>query len=263
MKAIEELIYISHAIGKKPDLIQAGGGNTSVKEGGKMFIKASGTALKDMTTDNGIAVIELLSGKSKLKNTRPSMETPMHTFLPRVIIHSHPIYLNIFLCQKNAHKNLDFLADLSPLYVMYATPGLPLAKKLERAWQKQPSAVILLENHGLITAAETSDEALRLHIEVTKRAKRRLSGQLKDLPAYSFKYPVKINSRFIFPDAVVFGDNLESINSSQREILSAHSYIIDTINALGESPSFLPKTEIQRLRTLDSEIYRRSLPTTT
>ncbi|MHC4704666.1 MAG: class II aldolase/adducin family protein, partial [Planctomycetota bacterium] len=54
-KALEDLIRISNVTGKDTTLVQGGGGNTSVKtEDGKyMYIKASGTALKDMTARKG------------------------------------------------------------------------------------------------------------------------------------------------------------------------------------------------------------------
>ena len=54
-KALTDLIRISNLVGKDPALVQGGGGNTSVKtaDGKYMFIKASGTALKDMNATQG------------------------------------------------------------------------------------------------------------------------------------------------------------------------------------------------------------------
>ena len=53
--ALKDLIKISNATGRDTALVQAGGGNTSVKtaDGKYMYIKASGTALKDMNMKNG------------------------------------------------------------------------------------------------------------------------------------------------------------------------------------------------------------------
>jgi len=53
--ALKDLIKISNATGRDVALVQAGGGNTSVKtaDGKYMYIKASGTALKDMNMKNG------------------------------------------------------------------------------------------------------------------------------------------------------------------------------------------------------------------
>lgn len=50
-KVLADLIKISNTTGKDPALVLGGGGNTSVKtaDGKYMYIKASGTALKDMS----------------------------------------------------------------------------------------------------------------------------------------------------------------------------------------------------------------------
>ena len=54
-KTLKELIRISNTVGRDPSLVQGGGGNTSVKTDNaqNMYIKASGTALKDMTAAQG------------------------------------------------------------------------------------------------------------------------------------------------------------------------------------------------------------------
>ena len=54
-KALADLIRISNETGIDPTLVQGGGGNTSVKtdDGQYMYIKASGTALKDMNAKQG------------------------------------------------------------------------------------------------------------------------------------------------------------------------------------------------------------------
>ena len=53
--ALADLIKISNAVGKDTLLVQGGGGNTSVKtaDGKYMYIKASGTLLKDMDAQTG------------------------------------------------------------------------------------------------------------------------------------------------------------------------------------------------------------------
>ena len=54
-KALAELIKVSNITGKDKRLVQGGGGNTSVKtaDGKYMYIKASGTALRDMDAKRG------------------------------------------------------------------------------------------------------------------------------------------------------------------------------------------------------------------
>ncbi|MHC4397920.1 MAG: class II aldolase/adducin family protein [Planctomycetota bacterium] len=54
-EALSQLIRISKKVGRDSTLVQGGGGNTSVKtaDGKYMYIKASGTALKDMSKTRG------------------------------------------------------------------------------------------------------------------------------------------------------------------------------------------------------------------
>src|SRR4030042_238199 len=69
-KALLELIKISNAVGKDGALVQGGGGNTSVKtaDGKYMYIKASGTALKDMNARQGWRRMRLDSVRSIIKD---------------------------------------------------------------------------------------------------------------------------------------------------------------------------------------------------
>jgi rhamnose utilization protein RhaD (predicted bifunctional aldolase and dehydrogenase) len=121
-KALSQLIRISHAVGKDSLLVQGGGGNTSVKtpDGRYMYIKASGTALKDMSTRNGWrrirlnSVLAIIGDKSIAKldtytreieivnrlqlacdddiggQVRPSVEAHLHGFLDKCVIHLTP-----------------------------------------------------------------------------------------------------------------------------------------------------------------------------
>ena len=57
-KELEKLIDLSIYAGERFDLIQAGGGNTSVKcHDGRMIIKASGTLLSDLSESTGYAIV--------------------------------------------------------------------------------------------------------------------------------------------------------------------------------------------------------------
>ena len=69
-KALAELIRISNTTGKDPTLVQGGGGNTSVKTANRkyMYIKASGTALKDMNRQKGWCRLRLNSVLSIIKD---------------------------------------------------------------------------------------------------------------------------------------------------------------------------------------------------
>jgi len=125
---VRELVDISHWAGRRLDLIQAGGGNTSVKsaDGRRMYLKASGYGLAELLPPGqpdgprGYVAMDpaevtrlldredLLEGAGGDVNTRlraafaaactwrpdpevrPSVEALLHALLGRVVIHTHP-----------------------------------------------------------------------------------------------------------------------------------------------------------------------------
>jgi len=140
-RTLLELIKISNAVGKDSTLVQGGGGNTSVKtEDGKfMYIKASGTALKDMNTkrgwrrmrlepllaiikDKSIAKLETHTRETEVVNrlllacdddvtyvARPSVEAHLHAFLDKCVIHLHPSAAGAFANARNGKAELEKL----------------------------------------------------------------------------------------------------------------------------------------------------------
>ncbi|MBW1903487.1 MAG: class II aldolase [Deltaproteobacteria bacterium] len=214
-KALAELIQISNETGVDPTLVQGGGGNTSVKtaDGKYMYIKASGTALKDMNQKQGWRrmrldpVLAILKDKSlpKLNAStreplvvnmllgacddniktiaRPSVEAHLHACLNTCVIHLHPSAAGAFVNAKNGKVKLEKLfkdETLPPLWVPYTDPGFLLAKKIARLvdsyqekFGKKPS-ILFLEKHGLFITSKTASSALRLVRSVMKRCNSKL-----------------------------------------------------------------------------------------
>ena len=215
-KSLSQLIKISNTVGKDTSLIQGGGGNTSVKtkDGKYMYIKASGTALKDMNEQGGWrrlrldSVLSIIENKSiaKLKtynremevvrrllfacddeitaNSRPSVETHLHAFLDKCVIHLHPVAVLAYACAKNGKAELEKLfkdEKPPPLWVPYTDPGFMLAKKIvtlvgdyQRRFGQKP-AIVFLQKHGLLISANSSNSALQLLRMVINRC----AGKLK------------------------------------------------------------------------------------
>ncbi len=208
---LRDLIRISRSVGADPDLVQGGGGNTSVKtrDGRAMLVKASGTALADMDRIRGWAELDLarvrailtrrgLSGlpparrESKVldllagtvvrpEGARPSVESNLHALLSRVVIHTHPVGLNALLASRSSRERCLALVGRplgEPLYVPYIDPGYTLAARMEREIAQYrrrhgaPPAVVLLANHGLFVAAPEVGECLDLSREVTDKGRR-------------------------------------------------------------------------------------------
>ena len=116
---IDALKACSVRIGNDPLLIQGPGGNTSVKLGDTMWIKASGTLLRDALTAETLvptrwkAIRDAVADdparadrpyEFQIEGTlRPSIETSLHAVLPQaVVIHVHCVDTIAIAMQRNA-----------------------------------------------------------------------------------------------------------------------------------------------------------------
>lgn len=177
MVKLESLRRLSARIGADPLLVQAAGGNTSIKQDGVMWIKASGTWLRDAVIKDIFVSVDhpslmaalarndpacetctaFVSGESSL---RPSIETTVHALMPqRVVLHVHCVNTIAWAILKNAESAMrEKLDGFNWAFIPYARPGLPLAKAImERL--KPGIDVLVLGNHGLVVAAGTMAEA--------------------------------------------------------------------------------------------------------
>lgn len=181
---LESLVSLSARIGSNPNLVQAGGGNTSLKENGTLWIKASGKWLAHAAHDDMFVPVpmehilsNLRSGEEKFSEyrtrsgavLRPSVETTMHAVLPqRVVIHVHSVAAIAWAAQQNVQATLETrLSGLRWAWIPYIHPGVPLALRIEE--EKAMPDVLLLGNHGLVVAADDSEAAERLLEEVERR----------------------------------------------------------------------------------------------
>ncbi|TPN49255.1 MULTISPECIES: class II aldolase/adducin family protein [unclassified Mesorhizobium] len=171
---------LSAGIGLNPHMTQAAGGNTSLKAGGTLWIKASGTWLKDALSDDimvPVAMAPLLKAVEERnpaadkpqafavdelnpRGLRPSIETTVHALMPqRVVLHVHCVDTISLAVQANGEAEVARrLGGIEWAYVPYFRPGLPLARGI--AEKLRPGVdVLILGNHGLVVAAETVAEA--------------------------------------------------------------------------------------------------------
>lgn len=212
---LKELIEISNTVGRDNTLVRGGFGNTSVKtaDGKFMYIKASGTALKEMNSKRGWrrlridSVLAVLKDKSIFKmsivereaqvgemliqccddkvkkDVRPSIESCFHAILDKYVIHLHPRVVLAYACAENGREELEKLfKDESPpfLWVPFANPGSELAGKMEQFiedYKKRNGMlpqVMFLQNHGLVVTAGDSKSVLKLVDKVIDTCKRNL-----------------------------------------------------------------------------------------
>jgi len=156
----------------------AGEGNVSIRDGDSMLIKASGSTLETMT-DNDLVRCDLDGNALDGEEKKPSMEVSFHAWIlktfPEIncVCHTHPTNTIKILCSSRIH---DFAyRRLFPDQVVrngtrscvvpYATPGLPLREAIKTSIEEFMERyeffpkLILLNNHGIITASASIQEA--------------------------------------------------------------------------------------------------------
>lgn len=192
MKLLVEFIEMSRIAGMRRDLIQAGGGNTSLKFNDElMVIKSSGVQLTELSETKGLSYVnpklivdafdnnmdiseQDLLKQCLIEGDRPSIETFFHALTGKFTLHTHAMLVNVITSRQNG---LNEIASILPnaLVIGYETPGLPLSKDiyvgLKSYFDKYSfmPKIIILKNHGLIVSAETSQECLELTNDVTEK----------------------------------------------------------------------------------------------
>ena len=200
---LEEVVALSHQFGKDPEFARGGGGNSSVKADGVLYIKASGTSLAALTAGSlipldlarllplldadastdvapGSEEVMRAAAAARLDNVdrrRPSVELLFHALLPeRFVLHTHPTTVNTVTCSTAGAALTARLFGDRALWIPYTDPGLPLARVIrasrvarEAETARPAPPVLLLQNHGLVIAADTTREIVELSAWVMGR----------------------------------------------------------------------------------------------
>lgn len=188
---IKQFVKLSQEAGMRSDWVQAAGGNTSVKlSETQMLIKASGYQLCDVNEAQGYAIVNpkqirdyfvehshheidkscevSLLKEAFISGERPSIETFLHSLTGRVTLHTHPMLVNVLVTRKDYETVLKQLFP-EALIVKYAAPGIELAQEFFCAYQKKPSDIIFMQNHGLIVSGDSVSAALKRTEEVVEQ----------------------------------------------------------------------------------------------
>jgi rhamnose utilization protein RhaD (predicted bifunctional aldolase and dehydrogenase) len=185
----EDLRKLSAHLGADPLLVQAAGGNTSIKQDDTMWIKASGTWLQDALTKDIFVPLDIQAlTKALLANSpdcenclpfvrqdlnalglRPSIETSVHGRMPQqVVLHVHCVNTIAWAIRNDAeHQFAKRLQHFNWSFIPYARPGLQLSLAIAQNL-KVGSDVMVLQNHGLAVAADTVADAAALLSAVVK-----------------------------------------------------------------------------------------------
>jgi rhamnulose-1-phosphate aldolase/alcohol dehydrogenase len=197
------LLYRSNLLGADLRLTNYGGGNTSCKvlendplsgtDTQVMYVKGSGGDLGTLKR-NGLAglYLEKLQALKKvyrglefedemvalfnhciydLDSKAPSIDTPLHAFLPfKHIDHLHPDAAIAIAACKDGEKINRELFDGKIGWVGWQRPGFDLALKMEACLNENPGIRgIMLGGHGLFTWGDTAKESYVNTLEVIEK----------------------------------------------------------------------------------------------
>lgn len=267
LKKARELSYISKLCGQDERLVQAGGGNTSVKLDDRyMLVKASGYHLTDVTEQSGYAVADyrlitdIFSGgevddnqeaailsKALTEGGRPSIETFLHSVTGRYTIHTHPLGVTMYAA---AEGGMERLSEMFPdsVAVEYATPGIKLAKKYYAAVKSKPDAkLIFLKNHGMLVSADTPEDALELHTRTVKKIDESLG---LDTAVYDTSRRLFEALQEIQPGLIAYQTDTQAVNAAVERAGGAwgHAYSPDCVVYGGGSIAVLKNDFVGELR---------------
>lgn len=215
------LLYRSNLLGADLRLTNYGGGNTSCKIKGTdpltgasvdvLWIKGSGGDLGTLKR-SGLSALYLdkLRGLEKvyrgleqedamvglfnhcmydLDSKAPSIDTPLHGFLPfKHIDHLHPDAAIAIAAAKDGERITKELFGGTIGWVPWQRPGFDLGLQLKKCYEANPGIRgIMLGSHGLFTWGETAYECYINTLQVIEKCAAYIENNIQLQPAVFFR----------------------------------------------------------------------------
>jgi len=211
---LEMRVYTSQLLGKEPDLVLHGGGNTSVKsketnifgeEEDIIYIKGSGWDLGSIKAAGfapvkldqllKMATLDNLSDSDMVKMQRaamtepsaptPSVEAVLHALIPyKFVDHTHADAVVTITNTPNGEDKIREIYGDRMLIVPYVMPGFILAKKIyeltkEIEWKSLQGMILM--NHGVFTFDDDAKSSYLKMIEIVTEAEKYIEENGKDV----------------------------------------------------------------------------------
>ena len=226
LSGLDLLVYRSRLIGRDPNLVVWGGGNTSIKHEETDFlgrrvrvmrIKGSGSDLKTIearhfpgirlddleplekrgTMTDEEMVAYLVHALMEPQSPRPSIETLLHGFVAHPHIdHTHADAILALTNTAGGRRQVEEAYGQDAVWVPYRRPGFVLSREVAEAVRTHPKArCVVLEKHGLITwgrsAKESYDATIEMNSRAEEHARHRAAGRAVFGPAARPSLPVE------------------------------------------------------------------------
>ncbi|UAY53788.1 bifunctional aldolase/short-chain dehydrogenase [Arachidicoccus terrestris] len=288
------LVYRSNLLGADLRLTNYGGGNTSCKAMAKdpltgnevevMWVKGSGGDLGTMKR-SGLAALyvdRLRALKNiyrgiehedemvglfnhciyDLASKAPSIDTPLHGFLPfKHIDHLHPDAAIAIAAAKDGKKITQELFEGTIGWVDWQKPGFDLGLQLKQCLDENPGIRgIMLGSHGLFTWGDTAYESYINTLEVIERCADYIEEHIgKDKPVFGGQKIESLAKQQRLSQAAALAPVLRGFCSSERKMLGhftdddrvlqfINSNDLDRLAPLGTScPDHFLRTKISPL----------------
>ncbi len=282
---MKKFLKFSKLLGQSPALVQGAGGNTSVKIGKQMFVKASGYFLKDIDGNKGYVCSNYKKIQKYISNLKkyhtnfelpfnqlakkslaggksfgePSIEIGLHAVIAsKYVFHTHSVLANVLNFSGDGETMVKKIFGDNMGFIIYKNPGLELAFALSK--QKKLPNIIFLKNHGLITHHNNADIAYELTLDVQKN----IVGYLKKQKVYRPFVVTKKSANFkrhMFPDSVVYNQvDFKKLPAAKKQvyyqICSMVNYTQRAIRLLKLQPAFLPESKVNFLVNMEQEKHR-------
>ena len=266
-ESLIDLEDLSFWIGVQADLVQGPGGNTSYKNEKEMWVKASGTQLRDAKTRDIFARVSQQPPFNQIGPTtlKPSIEVFLHRNCPtKYVAHTHSVGAMALSFRTDAQSIISNLSQIMQMsLVPYGRPGMELERNISQHVDYTNHEAAILVNHGLLVWGESAKE-VKSKIEKIEKALRdwKLLGFGSE-NEFNKNQLRKINGKFLTPDHAVF---LEDTMELEKPEKSDADWVSDFIDALRASlkliPSnvainFIPAEEVLELQKWESEIARK------
>ncbi len=255
---IATFISLCKKMSMDPSLYQVCGGNISVKDAdGNIVITQSGRRLGNSSFFGGYCLFDSPSLddttneseyfailENAAKEGMPSMETGIHLTLPyKIVLHSHAVHANAILCSKEARGIIeDLFAEYNYSYVPYVTPGYDLYQQM---CSMPPAPIVFLENHGIVVADDHPKAAFSTLQTIDQICKDWLYHQADLFVDGGLAKETGV----LFPDAAIFPDKTKAVTEMLLNFMAQADL----------TPNFLKTADIERIKTSNFEIYRKSL----
>lgn len=261
---LDALIDMSNRYGENEEFVVCGGGNTSYKEDGIMYVKGSGSQLATIDV-RGFVAMDLQALRDTLKieypedlspheieaksfsaimaakkqgqdEKRPSVESILHALFPyKYVLHLHPPIVNGLTCSVEYEAACErlFGGGATPLaaWVGIVPPGPGLARLCDNAFSHNTCCVhpqiAFLRNHGVFAAADTVGEVDDIMTYIIDK----LTGEIKEFPDITDASFVtesikrfKIKENPLTPEQVLYPDDEALLKNAAKIAVYAQSF---------------------------------------